>query len=369
MLGLSTWLAFQASTERRNAESWQKHTLSVLDSTEDLRFSTLSIMRGERGYLLTHDEAFLEPYFDGKEQITSTLESLNSSFAENSGQYERLTRLNGSIDEYLQIIAELIELERNGMHDLAITRIQAGVGRTSIEKIHSEIDEFEAVQQDMLSVQALKATTAARRSEVFEYALGVIGLALLALGSFASIALRRSLAREAAARVELQRIANTDELTGLSNRRELLNCLDRMIYSSRRSERPLALAILDIDHFKQVNDRHGHPAGDEVIRRVAQMARQMMREHDIVGRLGGEEFGIAFPDCDAATAAKACERLREGLAVLPIFLADGSALHVTLSSGIAQLCQDDNRDRLIARADAALYNAKQSGRDQVRLAA
>lgn len=374
MLGVSSLLAFQASGERRNAEAMQEHSIEVLSSTEGLRYSTVSIMRGERGYLLTGDEEFLEPYHDGKDQIAVSFLMLESSLDANSAQRRLVTQLSNSIETYLQIIDEIIALQRAGQHDAALARVRNGDGRESILLIHAQIDQFETAQYGLLAAQTQKAAKAERRSVLFEYTLGVIGLLLLVLGTFASIALRRSLAREAAAMDALQRIASTDELTGLASRREFLTTLDRMIYSAHRSGRPLAVAILDIDHFKRVNDTYGHPAGDEVIRRVAQMARQMMREHDIAGRLGGEEFALAFPDCDAATAVKACERLREGIAALPIILPCGASLRITLSSGVAQLCDaddagDSNRDQLIARADIALYQAKQNGRDQVRLAA
>ena len=161
----------------------------------------------------------------------------------------------------------------------------------------------------------------------------------------------------------------TDELTGLANRREALAAIDRMIAAARRYNRPLTLAILDIDRFKLVNDSHGHPAGDEVIRAVAEAAAKIMREHDLVGRLGGEEFIMAFPDCATSAAMAACERLREAIAQTPIILESGAALTVTISFGVARLSDSESRTTLIGRADQALYFAKKGGRNQVQLAA
>jgi diguanylate cyclase (GGDEF)-like protein len=204
---------------------------------------------------------------------------------------------------------------------------------------------------------------------MFEYLQCIVGLGLVGLTTAAAVALRRSWLREAAFRAELQRIAVTDELTGLANRREILHALDWLIGAARRSGRPLSVAVLDIDHFKKVNDAHGHPAGDEVIRRVAQLAVEIMREQDLVGRLGGEEFVIAMPDIGVEAARLACERLREALSVLPILLPTGQAVSVTLSTGITQFAGDDDRTQLIARADEALYWAKKQGRNRVLLAA
>jgi two-component system cell cycle response regulator len=106
-----------------------------------------------------------------------------------------------------------------------------------------------------------------------------------------------------------------------------------------------------------------------VIRRVAQLAVEIMREQDLVGRLGGEEFVIAMPDIGVEAARLACERLREALSVLPILLPTGQAVSVTLSTGITQFAGDDDRTQLIARADEALYWAKKQGRNRVLLAA
>ena len=142
-----------------------------------------------------------------------------------------------------------------------------------------------------------------------------------------------------------------------------------MIASAKRSGRPLSLAILDIDRFKRVNDTYGHPAGDEVIKTVGNIATQVMREQDLVGRLGGEEFVVVFPDIEAERALEACERLRRAIADTPIVVESGVILKVTLSSGLAQFRDGDDRTTLIARADEALYEAKEGGRDQVRLAA
>jgi diguanylate cyclase (GGDEF)-like protein len=197
----------------------------------------------------------------------------------------------------------------------------------------------------------------------------VSGLLLLVIGAYSSLALRNAIKREQAIRAELDRVATTDELTGLANRRELFSSLDRMIAAARRSGRPVSVAVLDIDRFKLVNDTHGHPAGDEVIRRISEMAKLLMREQDLVGRLGGEEFLIAFPDCPAHEAVAACERLRQGIAALPVLLPNGVALSVTISSGVAELTASDDRKAIISRADVALYAAKKGGRDQVRLAA
>ncbi len=368
MLALFAGLTINASKLERLAEEWADHTREVLERTAEIESATNATIRGERGYLLTQDETFLEPYHQGEEDLRRSLAELQVLASDDPMQASRVEQLAQRVDDYLAVVSSIIAAENAGRHGEAVQRVRAYEGRQSIRAIMQELAAIDEIEERVLTRRTAQAQASKIRSQRLEYLLGSVGILLLALGAVATLALRRSLLREAAVRSELHRIATTDELTGLANRHELFSSLDRMIATSRRSSRPLSLAILDIDRFKLVNDLHGHPAGDEVIRLVSEMALAMMREQDLVGRLGGEEFVIAFPDCSAAFAVAACERLREGVAALPILLADGKSLRITISFGVAQL-QDDDRTRLISRADEALYRAKKGGRNQVYLAA
>lgn len=369
LLAVSALLSFDASKRRYEAERWEVHTLQVLQATASLRLGALSTLRGERGYLLTHDESFLAPYTIGRARLSDDVTTLRALVRDNLAQEGQLARIEGTIDHHLGIMARMIELEREGNHAEAIARIRAGEGRRAIEGILAEVDRFEAVERGYLATRTAAAFEASAKDSLFRYVLLIVGLGLLTVATAAAIALRRSLAREAKIREQLRRIAMTDELTGLANRRELLSGLDRMIGSAKRYGRPLTVALLDIDRFKRVNDTYGHPAGDEVIRRVAEAARELMREQDLVGRLGGEEFVIVFPDTNSAKAVAACERLREHIRDMVVEIDDGTVFSITLSSGVAQFTRADDRHSIVARADQALYEAKEGGRDQVRLAA
>ncbi len=369
LLIVSSGLVFDSSRQENQAEEWETHTREVLAETAALKLATLSVVRGERGYLLTQDEVFLEPYLEGDAQSRRTAARLEQMLADNPQQMQRLAALKVSLDKQLESTASVIALAQDGSRRAAVDRIASGLGRNDIEEIIARIESLEAAEHAHLNVRTQRADTASRRTNVFIELFGVVGMLLLAVGGIFAIALRRSLAREDAAMAQLRRLAETDELTGLSNRRELLRSLDRRIASSKRTNRPLSVAILDIDRFKRVNDTYGHPAGDEVIKAVGHAATQMMRDQDIVGRLGGEEFVIVFPDCDTEAAFGACERLRRAIAQLPILIENGHAITITLSFGVARFTGDDDRTSLIARADEALYQAKEGGRDQVRLAA
>jgi two-component system cell cycle response regulator len=157
-----------------------------------------------------------------------------------------------------------------------------------------------------------------------------------------------------------------DRLTGLPNRRYVEERLEQDLATARRTRRPLVLALADLDHFKQVNDRHGHAAGDAVLCHAASALRQFFRRTDLIARYGGEEFVILFPEADAPTAAERLESFRAAYAEQPVHLA-GAALPVTLSLGIAVFPADgESPADLLARADERLYAAKQAGRNRLR---
>lgn len=162
-------------------------------------------------------------------------------------------------------------------------------------------------------------------------------------------------------------MAVTDGLTGLHNRRYFDTHLTGMFEKSASRQKPVALVMCDIDHFKRVNDNHGHDVGDEVIREFARRIKKNIRHVDLACRYGGEEFVVVMPDTDLALARIVAERIRQEVAAHP-FIARGGAeqLPVTVSLGIS--CREGNEDtpeKLLKRADVALYNAKRGGRNQV----
>jgi diguanylate cyclase (GGDEF)-like protein len=164
---------------------------------------------------------------------------------------------------------------------------------------------------------------------------------------------------------EIHSLALTDPLTGLQNRRSLFN-LGRIEFArSSRLYRPFSCLMLDIDHFKQFNDTYGHPTGDQVLGQVAECAKRSIREVDLIGRYGGEEFLFFLPETDLLTAQRVAERLRASIEKMPIRVSE-QELHVTVSIGVSR--KDENTlelETLIARADQALYIAKHKGRNRV----
>lgn len=163
-----------------------------------------------------------------------------------------------------------------------------------------------------------------------------------------------------------QELANTDPLTGLANRRHAMSEIDRAIMLARKHDTPVSLLVFDLDHFKEVNDRHGHVAGDRVLAKVARLAQFVAPDGDMVARFGGEEFVVLLHGADMQAASTFAEQLRWTIE-------SGSEVEdvggVTASIGYATFDPADTSLTLFARADAALYEAKSAGRNQVRMAA
>lgn len=177
----------------------------------------------------------------------------------------------------------------------------------------------------------------------------------------------QELARLAMDCIELRRLAIQDHLTGAMNRRGFMNELDREMRRHDRGEGNLALALMDLDHFKQINDRFGHPAGDQVLRSVVMLAIEDWHQAEAIGRLGGEEFGFLMPGHDETSAFPLIEGLR--CAIQAIRLPDMPDLRVSASFGIAEAGPLAARSAtLLTRADTALYSAKAGARNRTALA-
>ena len=165
---------------------------------------------------------------------------------------------------------------------------------------------------------------------------------------------------------QLRQLALRDELTRLFNRREFQRILEEEWDRSVRFQRPFSLVMIDIDHFKRINDTHGHQIGDEVLRHVASLLAGQVRNVDRVARYGGEEFAVIMVEADRASAVEGITRLGALLAEAPCVINNNLTINVTLSAGVATSLEDaDSAVELVAAADRALYAAKKGGRNRV----
>ena len=162
-------------------------------------------------------------------------------------------------------------------------------------------------------------------------------------------------------------LAMVDELTGLKNRRSFFDDIDPVIAGSRRRGNPVAIALLDLDHFKDVNDTHGHGVGDDTLREVARRIEDTLRQEQIVGRLGGEEFVVLLPDTTPQQALVAIERVRKAVGDTAIPVTGGGEVWISVSGGIAPLLDGMVVTVAIQHADKAMYRAKALGRNRVEV--
>ncbi len=187
------------------------------------------------------------------------------------------------------------------------------------------------------------------------------------LGLFGStlrkILYRRSIELRAAYQ-RIEELAELDELTGSLNRRCIMRALDEEIARARDANEPCSAALIDLDWFKRINDVHGHPTGDEVLRTFAITIFANIRPNDRFGRYGGEEFLLVLPSTSTGDAARILERMRIVVADLD-WSAFSPGMRVTISAGVAALRDNDNADTFLARADSALYSAKAQGRNRI----
>lgn len=183
------------------------------------------------------------------------------------------------------------------------------------------------------------------------------------------IAVLSKFARIVTDELELRRIAGRDQLTGALTRRGFIECASQEIERFRRYDRPASLMMVDIDHFKAINDTHGHPVGDKVLHEFTERLRIAARPNDMLGRLGGEEFALLMPETRAEEALKAANRFRELIAATVFTPSAKLELEVTASFGVAQLSEENAEpEAWLAAADLPLYAAKHAGRNRCMMA-
>jgi len=250
-------------------------------------------------------------------------------------------------------MGSLRDVETRRTQQLVERQLAAQRGRLESQRLSRENGLLRA--QAVSNTEALDAATRAARLQTVALALG----ALVVLGALIAILRQRTLMQHIA------RMAETDALTGMLNRRHVLELGQRMMQRCRRDGRSCAILMLDVDRFKGINDRFGHLAGDTALRAIAKALSGCLRPGDQIGRYGGEEFAVILPGADAAEAGIIAERLRAAVAALKPDWAPG-AEPLTLSGGIA-IVTDEIADftELLVHADRALYRAKDGGRNRM----
>jgi diguanylate cyclase (GGDEF)-like protein len=254
--------------------------------------------------------------------------------------------------------AALVSLSRTRPHIVIVDIDLRGISADELIKSLERVPDGVAVV-----FIGVAATTLARRSEAiahgaFDYFQMPVELPLLIARTAQLVALRQTIAR-------LRAEADRDYLTGLANRRRFRTAFGQELERWRRYRVPCALVLVDIDHLKKINDKHGHSAGDRVIRHIASSLMELSRDNDTAARLGGEEFALLLAGVDEEKALAAAERLRHAVCAVPV----EDVGTVTISLGVAACPSHAATERtLYAASDAALYTAKREGRNRTAVA-
>ncbi len=273
--------------------------------------------------------------------------------------YEWRARANAALHDYRDAYNDLEEyVSRYRAANDAERNRQANAQRARFET-DREIERNASLQRELALSQEQSQRQAQRlRWNAVVVVAGVVVITLLIYFLFANRRYRQ----------QLVQLASQDSLTGLPNRRRTAELAEAALRTASATHEPLTIAIIDMDHFKVINDRCGHATGDYVLKEFARAGREALRESDILGRWGGEEFLLVMPDTPVDLALGSLERLRVLVVGIPL-PPTGSGLQVSLSAGLATNDEGARSlDELIARADAALYMAKNEGRDLVRVA-
>lgn len=250
------------------------------------------------------------------------------------------------------------DLRRN---DLDSYRFIIGEMEPLADPIHRALIDTSLLSDEIPSFVELRMQKSLQQGVISFIGVIFLGGALVFM-QFSEVNRRRTLEEE------LRELATADSLTGTNNRRRFFELSDIAFHRIRRHHHPLSVLMMDLDSFKTVNDTHGHATGDEMLRKFVDVCSGLLRQEDIMGRLGGEEFAVTLPDEGAETARITAERLRKSFEHLSI-PTNGNDIRTTVSIGVAELsAADNNFEDCLFRADAALYEAKNGGRNRVEMA-
>ncbi|NTV94446.1 MAG: diguanylate cyclase [Thiobacillus sp.] len=275
------------------------------------------------------------------------------------GDMAQVSRLEADLDRWDGVRGEIFAAAHAGDYDRA-RDLALGIGTQTFDELTEPVEYILSFARNKGRDYARQASE--RSDEIVSRTGTLIAvMVFIILTTAVAVFLRvRYLQRE------LQRQATLDFLTGIPNRRHFMVQAERELHLGRRHASPFSLVVSDLDHFKSINDRHGHPAGDQVLKHFCAVGRQALRKSDILGRIGGEEFAILLPNTGLTEALVVAERVRKAVAETGLDLGNGTTLHITGSFGLtAHGDGDRDLDDLLRRADAALYEAKESGRNRV----
>jgi len=329
----------------------------------DYTAAASNIVRGQHeASVLRHatDAYLAHPSGLHRDHILRILETIESRAGTTRNSFERLGLDAGTreavvreFEHVLGMLPQLRELTRHALEDAE--------ARDDFHAVAMEVEDTLAFVYSSLHRRNHEAAAEQQRlTRWLTYAVVALGVLLLGIIG----ALLWTVDKVFRQKQVLERLTVTDVLTELPNRRGLLQRVEQMLAQHRRNGRPLSLALMDLDNFKAVNDREGHPVGDAVLHHIAHAIAGSTRASDMLARIGGEEFGLLMPETDREGAQELCERIRREVEELDLPMAN-EVRNLTLSVGLTTITVDGDAsfDNLYVNADRALYEAKRQGRN------
>ena len=382
-----------AFSQIKEAAEARKHTYLIINRAENLLSELRDAETGQRGYSLTGDEAFLEPYLAVRNSISGHLEELRQ-LTLSSAAHKHLDAMAPLIAVKLAEMQHVIELRRNHDMTVVLAVVGSGKGKQLMDSIRAEKNSFIQLEEGVLSRYEAEFQSNMRHLFIVIVTISLLMLLFAILFSYliyreiqhrlknlvhletqhlleiqedTNKQLQQANVNLQVSAEKIQQMAYHDTLTGLPNRKLFSDRLGIALAQAQRNQIKAGITMLDLDHFKGVNDTLGHDVGDLLLKAAAERLRAALRKGDTVARFGGDEFVLILPDLEVIEDAiqvvqKIVDSFRKP------FLIDTHQLVVTTSIGIA-IYPNDGTDEgiLLKNADIAMYQAKQTGRDRYQL--
>ena len=365
LIGIST-AVYRASTKLVENARWVAHTHDVLTQLEATAAGVTAAETELRGFLTTDRESYLLPYSAGLTETRRRIEAVRKITSDSPPQQARIYKLEPLILHRLDLLDALLKIGHDQGFGAARRILTFDQGPQYMEEIRQGIQDMEHAEQEVLASRFRQQESSSRRLQWMVVLSCAAALFLLCVSL--AVVFHDLSTVEAAFRKARYHIAH-DALTGLASRHSLMVQLDFAIAHAAHSGQPLSVCICDIDQFKSINDTHGHAAGDEILASFGKLVRGGIRNGDIAGRLGGDEFCIVLPNTGGDRAGPLMDRLREGWERLEYHSPDGGVFSVTASFGVVQHTGERSAKALLHTADKALYCAKGEGRNRIHLVA
>ncbi len=368
VLFFSGLFSYRATSQLIASTSSLVHTHQVVATLQ----SVISILKdaetGQRGYLLTNEHAYLEPYEAATRKIFHALARVRELIRDNARQQDNIDQIAILAEEKLAELEQTISLNKTGNRTAAIEIMLTHNGKKMMDDLRLVIDAMSSDEQRLLRSQQQVTDSAVQVAFVVASFGSVTVFTLIGFIGFLFVReMDRHITERERAKEKLEYLAIHDSLTGLYNRKEMEQRVAGEVQRAIRYGHVVSVFMLDVDHFKSVNDTYGHRIGDAVLRDISKIIEKSIRKTDHGARYGGEEFVVIFPETALSRAEELAERLRDQIASHLFHIAGDKTIKLTVSIGIANLPEHaESWQGLLEAADKALYAAKHAGRNQVK---